>query len=87
MRQYEFQDLDSGAGHEDERLAARIRGEYLEMPGLHLTARQAGRLLGINEHTCQRVLNSLVAARFLRQTAMGAFVRGTDGDPSRRDNR
>lgn len=87
MRQYEVQEIESSPGSDDDQLAARIRGEYLEMPGLHLTARQAGRLLGASEHMCQRVLNTLVDARFLRLTPGGGFVRGSDGAPARRAQR
>jgi Fic family protein len=53
----------------------RIRGEYLEMPGLRLTTAQAQRLWGLDRRTCEQVLGKLVASRFLAQTRDGAFVR------------
>lgn len=62
----------------DEHLETRIRSEYLEMPGLTLTWPQARRLLGLDERTCHRVLNQLVATRFLRRTPNGAYVRATE---------
>jgi hypothetical protein len=46
-------------------LLARIRGEYSEMPGLRLTARQACRLWHLDEATCVVVLEELVGERFL----------------------
>jgi hypothetical protein len=56
----------------------RVRGEYLEMPGLRLTARQAQRLWKLDEKACNAVLRELVDDRFLARTRDGAFVR-TEG--------
>jgi hypothetical protein len=42
-------------------LAARVRAEYREMPGLSLTAEQASRLLGIDRPVCEQVLQGLVS--------------------------
>lgn len=56
----------------------RIRGEYLEMPGLRLTIEQAARLWHVDDATCAAVLARLVADRFLTRTRAGAYVR-TDG--------
>ncbi len=53
----------------------RIRGEYLEMPGLRLTTAQAQRLWNLDRPTCERLLGSLVATRFLQKTRDGSFVR------------
>jgi len=52
----------------------RIRAEYLEAPGLNLTRPQARRLWGLDAATCDRALNALVEARFLRLTASGTYV-------------
>ena len=41
-------------------LLQRIRAEYLEMPGLNLTAAQAQRLWGLDGATCDMVLAALV---------------------------
>ena len=51
-----------------------IQTEYLEMPGLSLTRAQARRLWGLDEPTCEDLLNALVAARFLRQTTRQTYV-------------
>jgi hypothetical protein len=56
-------------------LVNRVRAEYTEMPGLHLTAGQARRLWGLDEHDCETVLSTLVEARFLRRDEKGMFVR------------
>jgi hypothetical protein len=58
----------------DETLR-RIRGEYLEMPGLTLTTAQAQRLWNLDRDTCEEVLGNLVASRFLAKTRDGSFVR------------
>lgn len=39
-----------------ESVVQRIRGEYLEMPGLRLNASQAARLCGLDPGACQCVL-------------------------------
>ncbi len=53
----------------------RIKGEYLEMPGLILSVAQAQRLWGLDQSSCESYLASLVRARFLRRTADGRYVR------------
>jgi Fic family protein len=53
----------------------RIRGEFLEMPGLRLTSEQAARLWHVDAATCTTVLSRLVADRFLTRTRSGAYVR------------
>jgi Fic family protein len=57
----------------------RIKGEYLEMPGLILSVVQAQRLWGLDQRSCERYLGALVNARFLRRTTDGRYVRA---DPS-----
>lgn len=61
-----------------DHMLRRVRGEYLEMPGLRLTRRQA-QLLGLDEHTCTQLLDSLTEARFLHRTGDGTCGRLTDG--------
>jgi hypothetical protein len=53
----------------------RVRGEFLEMPGLRLTVEQARRLWRMTALECDHVLGALVAERFLARTRDGAFVR------------
>jgi hypothetical protein len=64
-----------------EHLIERARGEYLEMPGLSLTVPQAGRLWGVDSLSCRRLLDRLVAEKFLTVTHAGTFVRQDDGRP------
>ena len=58
----------------------RIRGEYLEMPGLCLTRCQAQRLWGLPYDRCDALLTALIEERFLVRTTDGRFIRfGGDG--------
>jgi hypothetical protein len=51
-----------------------VRVEYLEMPGLHLTKAQMQRLWGFDQHTCDHVVNTLVAMNFLKKTPRDGYV-------------
>ena len=55
-------------------LLCRIRAEYLEMPGLQLTAPRPGALFGLDAETGDAVLAALVDAKFLSQTHNGIFA-------------
>jgi len=59
----------------DEQLIARIRAEFLEMPGLHLTLAQARRLWHLDDAACRAALDELVRARFLTHLATGGYAR------------
>lgn len=58
-----------------DEVLQRIQGEYIEMPGLRLTAVQAQRLWGLERDICDALLGALVDAKFLSETRDGAFVR------------
>jgi hypothetical protein len=64
-------------------LLKRIRGEYLEMPGLRLTLQQAQRLCGVERTLCREVLDALVDAKFLCAKSDGTYARLMDGDVPR----
>ena len=59
-------------------LLTRIRGEYLEMPGLRLTFEQAQRLFGVDPTLCKKLLDALVEAKFLCVKPGGAYARLID---------
>ena len=61
----------------------RIQGEFVEMPGLRLTAPQAQRLWGLEREVCAALLGALVDAKFLLQTRDGSFVRMEGARPTR----
>ena len=60
-------------------LFTRIRGEYLEMPGLRLTLAQAQRLCGVERMLCRMVLDALVQEQFLCVKSDGTYTRLIDG--------
>lgn len=60
-----------------DALERRIRGEFLEMPGLRLTPAQASRLWALDQLVSQRVLDLLTAAGFLVRTREGAYLRSS----------
>jgi hypothetical protein len=57
----------------------RIKSEYGEMPGLHLTREQMRRLFGCDPDACALAIGVLESSRFLRRTARGAYVRADLG--------
>ncbi len=57
----------------DDRLLARIRAEYDEIPGLRLTFSQACRLWQLDDASCRAVLAQLVVEGFLYRTPDGAY--------------
>jgi len=65
--------------HDSVRLAdevlRRVKGEFLEMPGLRLTEKQARRLWNLDAAVCSALLDTLVASSFLIRTRDGAFMR------------
>jgi hypothetical protein len=69
----------SGPATLTQRIVDRVCNEYLEMPGLRLTPRQAQRLWGLDEHTCTALLEYLVAVKFLARRTGDLYVRLADG--------
>jgi hypothetical protein len=51
-----------------------VQAEYLEMPGLGLTKAQVRRLWGMEDRTCDVVLEQLTATHFLRRTPHDVYV-------------
>jgi len=74
--------LPETASSLEEPQLRRIRGEYLEMPGLRLTPSQAQRLWGLDEQTCSKLLEQLVDLKFLVVGANGNYMRLSEGTAS-----
>ena len=55
-------------------LLRRVRAEYLEMPGLRLTAQQAQCLFGLDPESCDAVLGTLLDTKFLTRSSTGLFA-------------
>jgi hypothetical protein len=60
-----------------------IRSEFLEMPGLRLSERQAQRFWGLEPAICLSLLRTLVSERFLRCDPDGLYTRFDAGPSSR----
>jgi hypothetical protein len=58
----------------DAVVRRRAEAEYLEMPGLKLTAQQASRLWHLDAAASARLLDSMVDAGVLYRTKDGAYV-------------
>ena len=58
-----------------DRDALRLRGEFLEFPGLIVTPAQAARLLGIRLEHAVALLTDLERESFLAGTGQGAYRR------------
>jgi hypothetical protein len=53
----------------------RAVAEYIEMPGLSLTAAQMQRLWSIGPADCNALVDVLVSAKLIRRCANGTYVR------------
>jgi hypothetical protein len=60
-------------------LLRRMWAEFMEMPGLGLTRSQARRLWGMDERTCEELLENLVGLEFLIRGPDGRYRRLTEG--------
>ena len=70
-----------------DQMLCRVCSEYLEMPGLRLTRKQAQRLWGLDEATCAYLLEFLVENAFLQRSGADSYVRrsaGAEPFPARR---
>ncbi|HEY7292189.1 MAG TPA: hypothetical protein VH583_20300 [Vicinamibacterales bacterium] len=69
--------------HATHDAIVRAKGEFLEMPGLRLTAPQARRLWGLDAESCEALLSQLVESNFLFRTRDGAFMRVEHATPQK----
>jgi hypothetical protein len=64
-----------------QQTLARLRAEFIEMPDLRLTVKQAQKLCGVVDPSmCQALLDALVDARFLRLRPDGTYARVADSE-------
>jgi hypothetical protein len=59
--------------------AKLIQAEYVEMPGLRLSKRQAQRLWSLDAPSCDAIFTALEAANFLKRHGEDSFVRADAG--------
>ncbi len=70
---------EMAGGDSFESVTRRVRNEYLEMPGLSLTLRQAQRMWHLRQTECETLLGALVDSGFLARTSKGEFVLAGSG--------
>lgn len=56
-------------------LVVRMQGAFLDLPGLTLTAREAGQRFDVDETTSQAILGVLAEAGVLNRTKHGVYSR------------
>ncbi len=52
-----------------------IQSEYVEMPGLHLSKRQAQRLWNLDARSTDMIFDALEASNFLRRMPNDMYIR------------
>ena len=52
-----------------------IQSEFAEMPGLHLSKRQAQRLWNLDQRSAEIIFEALEQSRFLRRTPNDMYAR------------
>ena len=52
-----------------------VQSEYSEMPGLHLSKRQAQRLWNLDARNCDVIFEALEKSHFLKRTLADSYVR------------
>jgi hypothetical protein len=65
-----------------DRIARRVRREFVEMPGLQISFVQMTRLCGLDPSTCKAVVDLLVGCAFLRWTNGNMIARADGHSPS-----
>jgi hypothetical protein len=59
----------------------RLKGVFLEVPGTRLTLLDAVKLSGLDQPTCEVVLDALEDANFLKRANDGCYQRRTLDSP------
>jgi hypothetical protein len=72
--------LEASPGHPEQldHLQRVIKGEFNEMPGMHLTRSQIKRLWSLTDDDCQEVVGRLVAQEFLTLRPDDQYCRRID---------
>lgn len=56
-----------------------VKSEYAEMPGLHLSKRQAQRMWNLDARSTDMIFSALEAANFLRRMPNDIYIRADLG--------
>ena len=73
--------MNPGTARPAVDLLHRVQCEFLEMPGLRLTAQQAQRLWALDATSCSTILSTLVEGGFLSRTRDGSFTHVDQAKP------
>ena len=65
--------MNAPADASRQQMLNRVRGEFLEMPGLRLRLEQAQRLWGLDRSICEELLSWLVDAKFLSRRGNNVY--------------
>jgi hypothetical protein len=76
---HEISELNHISGHDVGDWVRLVQSEYSEMPGLHLSKRQAQRLWNLDPGSCEAVFKVLEASHFLRRMPNDSYVRADAG--------
>ncbi len=81
MTTHNIESCATPAGHTAAltTLLTRVRGEFQEMPGMHITLDQGMRLWSMDRTTCTAVLDYLAAAHFLDRDRQGNYMMAHGG--------
>ena len=56
-----------------------VQSEFAEMPGLHLSKRQAQRLWNLDRRSAEGIFDALESSHFLKRTANDMYMRADLG--------
>lgn len=56
-----------------------VQSEYTEMPGLHLSKRQAQRMWNLGPGSCDLIFQALESSHFLRRLPNDSYIRADIG--------
>jgi hypothetical protein len=70
-----MENIRGGSDPPGPAIIKRIKAEFLEMPGLELTSKQAQRLYNLDPATWEMIAEHLIAKKVLRRTSKGNYAR------------
>ena len=76
---HQVSELNHASAHDIYEWVRLVRSEYSEMPGLHLSKKQAQRLWSLDPESCDVIFQELEASHFLRRMQNDCYVRADVG--------
>jgi hypothetical protein len=75
----QISESNHASAHDIHDWVRLVQAEYSEMPGLHLSKKQAQRLWSLDPESCDVVFQTLEASHFLRRMPNDCYVRDDAG--------